>query len=197
MGQHEDERIIVLARKHPFFLLLSMLVPAVILLAGLALPIFLSAVGILNLNSPQELLRSSLIICLALSPLILLLIFFAYWEWENDLYILTNKRVISQKKVLRLSEHWHEAELSKIQDITTTVPNFLAHLLDYADMDIATASATGSLRFAKIPRPDSVKEEILRQQEIVLGLERERRRQEMRFKLAEEFDYGPASSPSD
>lgn len=187
-GQTEDEEIILLERKHPFFLILSLFPPALILFVALSLGgatviIRLQGSSLVGLLLPV-LLLSALMVLITLAWLLL-----AYLEWENDQYILTTRRVIALRRIFRFFEERREAELGKIQEVTTTVSGPWAYLLGYADITISTAALGGRIEFPRIGHAERMKEAIFRQQEALRAEEMERRRADLKERLKEGLGY--------
>lgn len=115
----------------------------------------------------------------------------AFWweatDWGNDLYIITDERIIDLKKrPLALSTDRREASLGRIQDVRFEVPNFGAALLKYGNVIIQTAG-TGAFTFEQVADPGSVQNEIFRRLERFQELEQERQRARQRQDLADWF----------
>ncbi|MBC7255319.1 MAG: cyclic nucleotide-binding domain-containing protein [Chloroflexi bacterium] len=171
-------------RKHWIFLLRSAGLPFLIaLLAGPAsvLGFFGWPEGIVRLFPPY--------------PYILLVITVvsmgAFWweatDWGNDLYIVTDERIIDLKKrPLSLSTERREASLGRIQDVRFEVPNFWAALLKYGNVIIQTAG-TGAFTFERVADPSGVQNEIFRRLEKFQELQQERERARQRQDLADWF----------
>lgn len=161
-GQREGEEILVFTRRHPFFLVRSILAPLVLLVLLLA---FVTQAGLwAQLLSPLGGFgfpgAAFLGLLLALG-----LVFWAFLEWENDHYIVTTERVISLRRIYRVYEERREAEIGRVQDVTTRIPGLTATLLGYADLQIATAGVLGAITFSRVGWPEQVAEVILRQRE--------------------------------
>lgn len=161
-GRREGEEILVFARRHPFFLYRSILWPQVLLVLALALvtqahlwPFILSPLGLFGLPAA---FIAGLLLCGGL-------VFWAVLEWENDHYIVTTQRVIAFRRVYKVYEERREAEISRVQDVTTRIPGLTATLLGYADVQIATAGVLGAINFARIGEPEYVVGVILRQRD--------------------------------
>jgi hypothetical protein len=99
---------------------------------------------------------------LSLAGLVLLLwCWWAFEDWRNDLYVLTDELIIDiERKPLGLFADQRQAPLSQIQDVRFVIPNPWAALLKYGNILIETAADKGSFTFDYIYHPDSVQEEI-------------------------------------
>ena len=91
--------------------------------------------------------------------------FWFWWQavdWSNDVYILTDDRIIDvEKKPLFFAEERREATLDRVQNVTLAVPGPLAALLNYGNVDIDTAGGEGKFTFTRVPAPRQVQQEIM------------------------------------
>lgn len=104
---------------------------------------------------------------LAVLLLALGLAFWAVLEWANDHYLVTTERVISIRRIYKVYEERREAEIGRVQDVTTRTPGLTATILGYADIRVSTAGALGAITFPRIEDPQAVVEAILRQRDAV------------------------------
>ena len=81
-------------------------------------------------------------------------------DWRNDLYIITDDRVIDIEKVPLLYEHRREAGLDKIQDVRYLQEGFIATRLDFGNVRLETAGGIGEFTFDSVPHPREVQIEI-------------------------------------
>jgi membrane protein YdbS with pleckstrin-like domain len=81
-------------------------------------------------------------------------------DWQNDLYILTDDRIIDLDKVPLISEDRREARLQQIQDVHYVMPRFINRLLDFGDVEVETAGRIGGFTFHSVPHPRQVQAEI-------------------------------------
>jgi len=81
-------------------------------------------------------------------------------DWQNDLYILTDDRIIDLEKVPLISEDRREARLAQIQDVHYVMPHIINRLLDFGDVEIETAGRGGGFTFSSVPHPSQVQAEI-------------------------------------
>jgi len=88
-------------------------------------------------------------------------IIFELIDWRNDLYILTNDRVIDIEKKPFVMEHRREANLSAIQDVKFEQPTFTAKVLDFGNVRLQTAGKLGEFTFDNVPHPKDVQATIM------------------------------------
>ena len=110
-----------------------------------------------------------------------------YSDWENDLYIVTNERIIDiEKRPLFFSEQRREASLGMIQNVYLEVPNILASLLNYGDVIVQTAGA-GDFTFSNVADPHRVQREIFQRMRAFQEAQREKEAARRRAEIAEWF----------
>lgn len=86
-----------------------------------------------------------------------------YEDWANDLYIVTNEKVIDiEAKPFGFSIQRREAGLDRIQNATTVVPSFWATALNFGNVAIKTAAADEGFTFDLVADPHKVQREIMR-----------------------------------
>ena len=88
--------------------------------------------------------------------LVILTVIWGILNYLNDYFIVTNRRVIQQEKVIFFSEQRREALLEQIQrvDVATT---FWGNLLNYGTLSVYTAGTTGSIDFNFVADPDNLR----------------------------------------
>ncbi len=86
-------------------------------------------------------------------------------NYLNDFFIVTNRRVIQQEKVIFFSEQRREALLEQIQrvDVSTT---FWGNLLNYGSLSVYTAGTTGSIDFDFVGAADELRAAIFHQRSL-------------------------------
>lgn len=139
----------------------------------LLLLLLLSALIVVVLISPLEIefvppdVRRGVVV--ALLFLDLLAFFWTVWQyddWRNDLYILTNDRLIDvRKRPLFLQEERREAPLDRVQNVRLEIAGLLANLFNYGNVVVQTAAAEGDISFNMVPDPRRVNQEISRRVE--------------------------------
>ena len=160
LRKQEDDRIIW--RKHWLNLLVRTWRPLLaVLLTAAGMLAVLSGVGPF---AQMEATRSPVF-------LVLLLLFFSslawlwwnYDDWGNDIYIVTDDRIIDvEKKPLFFSENRREASLAMVQNVSFDIPGPVAYLLNYGNVVIQTAAERGMLDFRFVSNPREVQNEIFR-----------------------------------
>ncbi|HSJ52987.1 MAG TPA: cyclic nucleotide-binding domain-containing protein [Anaerolineae bacterium] len=168
-------------RKHWLRLLSVIWLPALALVAVLALLILYVATA----DSISPLLVFFLI------GLGLVNLFWLSWNWANwgnDLYIVTNDRIIDTERLpLGLRSKRTETTFDKIQNVSFTIPGPIATLFNFGTVTIFTAGAEGKLDFSWVKDPRGVQREIFRRIRTYEERQRRQRREEQWEMLPEWF----------
>jgi CRP-like cAMP-binding protein len=180
-GLEEGELPVAFERKHPFILVQSLSLP---FLTAMAAAGFLGSMIYFNM-------MVSLVSWIFLALFIPWLTWIAWliYDWYNDDYIVTDRRVIHVERILFFFEERHEAPLEKIQNINTITPGPIARWLNFHDLIIQTAGKEGSIVFKSIPRAEMVADLINQQKSRIHAPERAAERERMRQALREEFGW--------
>jgi len=94
--------------------------------------------------------------------LLLLIIGALYINYADDVYILSNKRIIDIHRRFIFLEESHELEYKNIKDIKVEIPNVVQHLFDIGDVSIGVAgSPAPPIKFKTIDHPSFIHEKIL------------------------------------
>ena len=118
---------------------------------------------------------TALVTGLALVPLA---IFIAY-NYYDDYYAVTNRRVTRRDHLMFIYEARTESPIESVQDITWDA-GFWGRFFNYGDVVIRSAARIGAVRFDHVPDPDFVRERILQEKieaaAAIRGQQRERLR---------------------
>jgi len=106
-------------------------------------------------------------------------------DWRNDLYIITDDRVIDIEKVPFRYEHRREASLDKIQDVRYLQEGFIALRLDFGNVRLETAGGIEAFTFDSVPHPKQVQAEIFKR---IAQFRKETGRQGRKTRQAEFLD---------
>lgn len=139
----KDEQVHFITRKHPFFLLMSLLLP-LLGFAGLVLGAVL-----LGRDRPDI----SVLVLAAGFVVGLLWLAWNFHNWANDYYIITNHRMVWVEKVSGFYESRQEAPLGMVVSVgvQSTQPG---RILGYADVVVRTL--IGNVRFNRVKDSDLI-----------------------------------------
>jgi uncharacterized membrane protein YdbT with pleckstrin-like domain len=83
-------------------------------------------------------------------------------HWQNDMYVVTNRRIIQAQGVI--NKHVIDSSLEKINDVVLT-QSALGRMLNYGNLEILTGSEIGVNLLRRIADPVHFKTEMLNQKE--------------------------------
>jgi CRP-like cAMP-binding protein/uncharacterized membrane protein YdbT with pleckstrin-like domain len=180
-----EEDGVVTWRKHWFRLVDRTAGPLVLLFILIQLGVAAQA----GLISPPERFLGLFRIAFWLGiPLGLFLAWYRYEDWRNDIYQLTDDRIIDVERLpLGLREERREASLAMIQDIGYEIPGPVANLLDYGNVVIETAGREAVFTFSWVHQPRRVQEEVFARMDAYREGERVRQRDRRADELLDWF----------
>jgi len=76
--------------------------------------------------------------------------------WYFNVFLVTNERVVDIDFKNMLNKHFAEADLSVIQDVSSSVKGILGTFFNYGDVLIQTASEINQINFEKVPNPEKI-----------------------------------------
>ena len=79
-----------------------------------------------------------------------------FLSWYFNLFLITNERVVDIDFNNLLNKHFAEADLSVIQDVSSSVKGVLGTFFNFGDVLIQTASEVNQINFEKVPNPEKI-----------------------------------------
>jgi uncharacterized membrane protein YdbT with pleckstrin-like domain len=146
----ENEKVVFVTRRH-----------WVTLAPGIFVQVLLSiviAAGAVLLKTQTDDWRSLLVLILILYPAWNIL--FRLLRWANEMYVVTNKRVMEIKGIF--AKYAADSALEKVNDVVLS-QSLAGRLYNYGDVEIVTGSDIGINRFSGISHPVKFKTEMLNQ----------------------------------
>jgi membrane protein YdbS with pleckstrin-like domain len=149
-GKRSDEQVLMVVRQHPWVLM----------------PIFwvwLGLIAIIVLSIWQFGLStiSSYVIFSALG-FGLLYSLYQWFVWNNSNYIITSQRVIKIDQNGLFNREISEAEIGRIQEISTEIKGPIRTLFNFGRVKIQTASSYGRVDLEDVADPYDIQQEIVR-----------------------------------
>jgi len=144
----EDEEIYLAIRPH-WINNLSWIVITVLMLF---VPLFFHYFTFLNFFPPRYQFSAVLFWYL----ITFIYAFEKFLSWYFNLFLVTNERVVDIDFNNLLNKHFAEADLSMIQDVSSSVRGILGTFFNYGDVLIQTAAEINQINFEKIPNPEKV-----------------------------------------
>lgn len=163
----ENEGVLLICRRHWIYLWpRSVLMAAFALVPVVAAGVLLGKAGQFDGIAAKIYGVASLIWLVYWAARILL----NWYRYHNDIWVITNQRLIDSTKTSPFKLTMSTADLVNIQDMTVERDGVLRTMLDYGDIICQTAADVQEFRLTGIPRPRDVQ----------LLVDKERDRERMR-----------------
>jgi len=152
----EGETVVYRSRQHWLALLIRARNGVAVFIVGLLL---LLAIAVLNITDTN--IRNLIsIVALALLVVGLAAFIYRWWQWSNQDYVITNRRLLKVTGIL--SKHSADSSLEKINDAILDQP-VLGRMLNYGDLTILTAAEESVDRYHMLNNPKEFKKTMLSQ----------------------------------
>ena len=170
----EGEKIIMVARKHWFILLIETVF--LIFLVFLPLVIWL-IIKSFSISEYVTIAGNTSFLFGMFTSVWLLFVwisFFVIWtDYYLDILIVTNKHLIDVEQKGLFSREVSTLRMERIQDITAEVHGFIPTLLNFGNLNIQTAGMQREFTVKGIPNPYKTKDKIRNQYEEIINRTRE------------------------
>ncbi|MEX0594509.1 MAG: PH domain-containing protein, partial [Patescibacteria group bacterium] len=90
--------------------------------------------------------------------------FYIWFLWNNGTYVMTNQRVIRIDQLGIFRRQISEAEIDRIQEISTEIDGPIRTMLNFGDVKIQTASREGRVVLEDVVDPYDIQQQIVRVQ---------------------------------
>jgi hypothetical protein len=145
-----DERVLAVARRHLLVLIgrvvSELLLIAIMILAGVVSRNAFASQQVGGVSIGQIVL----LICTAISAILLVSIGVDYLRWNSDQFLLTDRRVIKLSGVF--NKTMIDSSLDKINDVALR-QTWLGRIFDYGDIEVLTGADEAVNRMDGIARP--------------------------------------------
>lgn len=84
--------------------------------------------------------------------------------WYNNVYVLTNQRMIDIDQQAVFSKHVAECPLEQIQDVRYEKSGIIASIFDIGTVIVDSGSISGHIELVDVRSPDAIKERIMNAQ---------------------------------
>jgi membrane protein YdbS with pleckstrin-like domain len=149
----ENERVLEICRRHWFYLwprtilyTLAALVP--IIVVGVAITEWFDYSGM----TARVFWIASLVYVLYW----LVRIFLNWYRYQNDIWVITNQRIVDSTKTTPFTLKISTADLVNVQDMTVERDGVLRTMFNYGDVICQTAAEQQEFRMSAIPHPQDV-----------------------------------------
>ncbi len=146
-GQGTDEKVILVVRHHPVVLLHDGYIILAIALVPWAVFVFSAFTAAFG----WTLLLSTIAAAW--------MIFQAYFTWINDIYVLTNKRVLVTDQRQVFEREVKEVRYDRVQEVSHEIKGLYATMLNVGNVKIKTASGD-DMNLIMVPGPYEIEQKI-------------------------------------
>lgn len=148
-----DERVVLFCRRHWLYFYSK--------LAGIVAALLLPAVGLLWIVHLTAGLGSTvgkvaLVITAAWAVYWAIRAYFTWYRYENDVWVVTNQRIIDSTKYNWVKQRMASADLVDVEDINVVREGILHTIFNYGDLRVQTAGEVANFVLAGIPAPSEV-----------------------------------------
>jgi|GEM_PF-1122954 len=151
-GRRPDERVVMVARYHAWLLMPIVAIWLIMLLLLWGLFWIFGASAVTS-------------IAIAVIVVVgLLYTFYQWFLWNNGTSIITTQRVIRIEQQSLFSRQIAEAELDRIQEISTEIRGPIHTLFNFGTVRIKTATNSGKVDLMDVTNPYDIQQEIVRVQ---------------------------------
>lgn len=158
------EHVVLEARKHWILFLAELLPFAIAAVLPFALPKFLEIAP--PLAQYASLFDYSTLLARTVLGVWLLIVWTSAWgsftRYFLNAWVLTNKRIVDIEQRNYFNREVSSLFLPRVQDVTTNVVGLFQSLLGFGNINVQTAGATDEFHMKGIPRPEQVRDIILR-----------------------------------
>jgi len=148
-NQRNDEEVLFVRRRHPWVLFKAALMVLLILI--IILVVFL----IWGVS------KVSVIVLIAGLVYIIFFLLGRFFVYNNDIYILTNQRIINIDQGGFFTRRVSETELENIQNVTYEIKGPVKSFLNFGDIMVQTAGNAPGLTLKNVENPHFVQEKIV------------------------------------
>lgn len=153
-----EEKALLLIHKH--WLIPTIRIGITLFVALIPLPI-LPFLKTFIAPAYQDLAFNLTLFLISLYWLILLLGIFILWvEYWLDIWLVTNKRVLSVDQMSLFKRKISEFHVDNLQDITVTIPGFLGRVFNFGTIDAHTAGQHHFM-MRDVPNPNAARRIVL------------------------------------
>lgn len=162
-SQLENEKVLLLLRKHP----ITQLGKILIIIAMLLFPLFFGYADFYT-QLPGRFQTATVLFWYLLT---LAYTLESFLSWFFNVYIVTDERIIDIDFISLIYKNISAAKIDNIEDVTATTGGALRSVFNYGTIKVQTAAATAEFEFEDVPQPNKVSQFL---DEMILQEEREK-----------------------
>lgn len=145
--------MLLFTRRHPVYFVTALLRHGLFALLPIVAVIWLAA-ATSGLGSAFG--RLALLACLAWLVWWLIKGYFAWYRWVNDIWVITNQRIVDSTKTNWFNHRMASADLVDVEDIAVHRSGLLQTAFKFGDVRCQTAGELPNFVLSGIPRPAQV-----------------------------------------
>ncbi len=155
-----DEKVEMVLRRHGVIMLFDVLLFLLLLAVPIVVESFLSREFASLLVGPVS---KPLLFCLGSIYYFYIWVYFfaTFIDYWLDVWIVTDRRIVSLEQKGTFSRRSSEQQLYRIQDVTSAVTGFLPTILRYGDVVAQSAGTVQNTQLQQIAHPDAVARRIM------------------------------------
>ena len=150
MDLQANENVVHIARRHIIYLFLKMFWA----LIGGVVPLIVLI--ILTLNAEGSTRSLLLVLTLVWGLGTFLVLYFIWYRYQNDMWIITNQRLIDSKKLHWFDHQMASTDLINVEDMSVDRSGFLPTIFNYGNVNCETAGSSNRFILYGIPDPARV-----------------------------------------
>ncbi|MFZ2154443.1 MAG: PH domain-containing protein [Candidatus Moraniibacteriota bacterium] len=151
-GQHNEEVIIAIIRRHWFNILEQYFIIIGVLVLMIAALEILPRYYMGEIDLPLFFFIESF-----LAITIWIYAFIIWIDFYFDVWIITNERIVNIEQKALFIRTISELKFEKIQDVSINIVGLIPTILNYGDVHVQTAGTTERFLFHKVPDPQKIK----------------------------------------
>jgi membrane protein YdbS with pleckstrin-like domain len=155
-GQETGEEVVMLLRRHPFYIVLRLSVFGLFSL----IPIVIGSLYVIEI-AKLELMAWFLALACLWYLFLWLGIFYSLTLYSLNTVIVTDRRIIENIQNGFFNRRISELRFERVQDATVEIGGIIETILHFGDIDIQTAGSINHFIFRQIPRATEVKDQIM------------------------------------
>ncbi len=158
-GQHDNEEVALVVRKHWMVLLPYFLHIALMCLLPIIFYIFIVP-NILPVFMEEPYNRLFILLSTIYYGFVWIILFTVWADYYLDVWIVTNERIIDIEQIGFFNRVVSELDLKRIQDITSSVHGMISTMFGFGSIHIQTAAEEGKFDLKSVPHPVTVRRQI-------------------------------------
>jgi uncharacterized membrane protein YdbT with pleckstrin-like domain len=155
-GQEPGEQVILLVRRHPFYITVKFIVSLVLIIVP-----FLVLLPFLPNLAEKNIAVTVLFFYSIWTLLLWIAFFYNFTMYTLDVWIVTDRRIIDSTQHGFFDRTVSELHVNRVQDISVEIDGFIQSLFGFGDIQVQTAGTEEKFKFIQVPNPEKIKNEIM------------------------------------